>query len=166
MDYALQQFISDSAISQPRNGHRITTHNKTYLVKCHYGSFSVPFMNVTCKETGFDKTINLNHEHYNRMVEAIIADYNNQPIEETMTQQMINQITPTHPDYDNELALSLAKDWKQTDEKWLFVTDYFALYNSEERIVNMIEDKFEKILKDNETIIDENAESWLWLCNQ
>ncbi len=90
----------------------------------------------------------------------------NQPIEETMTQEMINKITPTHPDYDNELALSLAKDWKQTDEKWMFVTDYFALYNSEERIVNMIEDKFEKILKANKTTLDENAESWLWLCNQ
>lgn len=78
MDYALQHFISDCAIRQPRNGHSFTTHGKTYTVKCHYGSFSVPFMNVTCKETGFDKTINLNHEHYNRMVEAIIADYNNQ----------------------------------------------------------------------------------------
>jgi hypothetical protein len=80
--------------------------------------------------------------------------------------EIINKITPSHPDYDNETALSLAKDWKQTDEKWLFVTDYFALYNSQERIVNIIEDKFEKILKDNKTSLNKNAESWLWLCNQ
>jgi hypothetical protein len=75
MDYALQHFISDCAIRRPSSGDRFTTHNKTYVIKCHYGSFSVPFMTVTCEQTGFEKTINLNHEHYNRMVEAIIADY-------------------------------------------------------------------------------------------
>ena len=80
--------------------------------------------------------------------------------------EMINKITPTHPDYDNETALSLAKEWNATDEKWLMVTDHFCLYNSQERVVYMIEDKFEKILKANEKSLNENAQCWLWLCNQ
>lgn len=75
MNYALQHFISDCAIRRPSSGDRFTTHNKTYVIKCHYGSFSVPFMTVTCEQTRLEKTINLNHEHYNRIVEAIIADY-------------------------------------------------------------------------------------------
>ena len=84
----------------------------------------------------------------------------------TWTIEMINKITSTHPDYDNEFALSLAKEWEETDEKRMMVTDNFALYNSEERVVDMIERKFEKILKANQTKLDENAQSWLWLCNQ
>ena len=78
MDYALQHFISDCAIRHPRNGNSFTTNNKKYVVKVHYGKFSVPFMNVTCEETGFEKTINLNHQHYNVMVRAIIEDYKQQ----------------------------------------------------------------------------------------
>ena len=80
--------------------------------------------------------------------------------------EMINEITPSHPDYDNDKALSLANEWNKTDEKWLMVTDHFCLCNSQERVVNMIERKFEKILKASETKLDENTESWLWLCNQ
>jgi|DEB0MinimDraft_10_1074344.scaffolds.fasta_scaffold15194_6 cytochrome c oxidase assembly protein Cox11 len=76
MDYCLQNFISDCAIRHPRNGNSFTTHGKKYIVKVQYGKFSVPFMNVICEETGFEKTINLNHQHYNDMVRAIIEDYN------------------------------------------------------------------------------------------
>jgi len=80
--------------------------------------------------------------------------------------ELINKITSTHPDYDNDLALSLANQWRETDEKWLMVTDQFCIYNTQERLVDMIERKFEKILKDNETKLDENAQSWLWICDQ
>lgn len=74
MDYALQHFISDCAIRRPKNN-SFTTHGKTYTISCSYGSFSVPFMRVTCDKSDLDKTINLNHQHYNRIVEAIIEDY-------------------------------------------------------------------------------------------
>tara|TARA_Y100000114_G_C11657810_1_gene277498 strand:+ start:459 stop:719 length:261 start_codon:yes stop_codon:yes gene_type:complete len=79
---------------------------------------------------------------------------------------MINKITLSHPDYDNEIAVSLAKEWNETDEKWLMVTDHFCLYNSQERAVKMIERKFEKILNETKTEEKELEHNWLRLCGE
>ena len=68
--------------------------------------------------------------------------------------EMINRITPTHPHYDNDEALSLAKEWNETDEKFSFILDTFVMSANDARVdywVDRIEDKFEKILKANET---------------
>ena len=83
--------------------------------------------------------------------------------------EMINYITTTHKDFDNAYALRLAREWSKTDEKYTFVLDTFAMSAWDARAdywVDRIEDQFIKVLEANEMTLSENAESWLWLCNQ
>lgn len=82
---------------------------------------------------------------------------------------MIKEITIGSPSYNSEKALQLAKDWEQTDEKFMMITDEFCMSVNDARVdywVDRIEDKLEKILKANKTKLDDNAQSWLWLYNQ
>ena len=83
--------------------------------------------------------------------------------------EMVNEITTTHPNYNKHSAFTLANEWKNTDEKFVMILDTFAMSANDRRVdywVDRIEDEFMKILKDNETSLDKNAQSWLWLCNQ
>ena len=41
--------------------------------------------------------------------------------------QMINAITTTNANYDHIMALKLANEWNNTDEKWSMIMDTFAL---------------------------------------
>lgn len=70
-----------------------------------------------------------------------------------MNKELLNAITPASNTYDKELALELAKDWNNTDEKWMFVTDTFHLSNSHQFVdilVDRIEIIFEKLLDHGE----------------
>jgi hypothetical protein len=49
------------------------------------------------------------------------------------------------------------------------IMDYFGMSANDVRVdywVCKIENEFEKILKANETSLNKNAQSWLWLCDQ
>ena len=83
--------------------------------------------------------------------------------------EMVNEITITHPNYASKEALELANEWSSTDEKFVMIMDYFGMSANDVRVdywVAKIENELEKILKANETSLNKNAQSWLWLCNQ
>ena len=83
--------------------------------------------------------------------------------------QMINAITTTNANYDHIMALKLANEWNNTDEKWSMIMDTFALSAHDrnvDRWVDYIENMFEKILKSNKENLDQNADCWLWMCGE
>jgi len=83
--------------------------------------------------------------------------------------EMVNEITITHSNYASKEALELANEWNNTDEKFVMIMDYFGMSANDVRVdywVCKIENEFEKILKANETSLNKNAQSWLWLCDQ
>jgi hypothetical protein len=83
--------------------------------------------------------------------------------------QMINAITTTNPNYDHIEALRLANEWNNTDEKWSMIMDTFALSAHDrnvDRLVDYIENKFEKILKSNKENLDQNAQCWMFMCDE
>ena len=74
---------------------------------------------------------------------------------------MIKEITIGSTSYNSKKALQLAKDWEQTDEKFMMITDEFCMSVNDARVdywVDRIEDKLEKILKANKTKLDDNAQ--------
>lgn len=82
---------------------------------------------------------------------------------------MINAITTTNPNYDHIEALRLANEWNNTDEKWSMIMDTFALSAHDrnvDRLVDYIENKFEKILKSNKENLDQNAQCWMFMCDE
>lgn len=88
---------------------------------------------------------------------------------EKWQKEIVNSITITHKSYDKEYALKLAKEWEQTDEKFCFIMDEFAMSANDNRCdywVDRIENQFMKTLEANKETLSETAESWLWLCNQ
>ena len=78
--------------------------------------------------------------------------------------EMVNEITTTHQNYNKHTALSLANEWEKTDEKFVMIMDTFAMSANDRNVdywVDRIEDEFIKILKNNETSLNQNAQSWL-----
>ena len=70
--HTLENFISDCVVRHAKN----STFG-SYQFTTRYGSFSIPFFSVTCEKTNFSIEINGNHQHYNRLIEAIIEDMSN-----------------------------------------------------------------------------------------
>ena len=63
--------------------------------------------------------------------------------------ELINTITIENESYDAKKARRLATEWRQTDEKWCFIMDNFAMSANDRRVdywVERIEDQFELIL--------------------
>ena len=82
---------------------------------------------------------------------------------------MIKQITIGNPNYDSKKALQLAKDWQQTDEKFMMITDEFCISVDSAHVdywVDRIEDRFEKILEVQEKTKKELEDNWLRLCGE
>lgn len=66
-----------------------------------------------------------------------------------INKELLKAITPSSETYDKALAFELALEWGNTDEKWMFVTDAFDIWNDHplaEILVDRIETIFEKIL--------------------
>ena len=73
MIYNIKHFISDCAIRKANNN-SITINDLEYTFNTKFGKFSVPFYTVICEQTGFIFSINGNHTHTDRIVEAILED--------------------------------------------------------------------------------------------
>ena len=83
--------------------------------------------------------------------------------------ELVKEITPKSQNYNNTKSIQLANEWENTDEKLMMIMDYFCMSANDARFdywVDRIETQFEKVLKANETTLNKNAESWLWLCEQ
>ena len=72
----IQHFISDCVIRHAKRDSIVLGKN-TYTFSTRYGKFLVPFYSIECEQTKLQFEIHGNHQHYNRLVEAIEKDLNN-----------------------------------------------------------------------------------------